>query len=564
MPNATDTDVLAGGGADTTSDVTAPSGTDPGADISMQDVSGATPMASPLGGQQPGQLPPMVAGAPPQQQTTPVGAMVHHRHGGLLTGLAGVLLDGIAAGVMTPQSGQGFAQAAQRAYYMPQERLQNQMAMQQFQTQQELDKAKLSQAHVTQLQSYVLANRLTDEQLAGVTDDFMKNVDDWTKQDLVDLQSTTPSREEAAQQVNQLRTQLGDKGDEVWMWPTAHDDKGVPTTWGIYRMNPDKEVGRDTSITVPWVDEQGNPTSRELPIGRHTKMRDLAAFHNEQTVRGLMSIDASNVKAKAAAKPGVAFNQQTGERVIVRNEAEANAQGLQGFVPNLTEPQVEKFASQHRQFNEITQNISSYRAAAQEFAAGGKASDGALISTIINENKLGGEIKLGQFGDVQLPLYSSVAEAADRVARSTAYEKLSQPGKDLVDAYIRSLSAMPSYQKALTESGRFSREMLQLELRNIPDPTHAPADIDDKLSKFERNVDQGSEGIPRVLGIDTVPEVRAKYGPQGPLAPARAEARERARTGTTGGTADPLEGRTASAPGKPTLIRRGGQWVPQQ
>jgi hypothetical protein len=73
------------------------------------------------------------------------------------------------------------------------------------------------------------------------------------------------------------------------------------------------------------------------------------------------------------------------------------------------------------------------------------------------------------------------------------------------------MASVPAYQKALTGIGRLNKEVIDLELANIPNPTMAPSDQLRKLQAFQENVDQGATGIPRMPGIPTLAETKAKF-----------------------------------------------------
>ncbi len=224
--------------------------------------------------------------------------------------------------------------------------------------------------------------------------------------------------------------------------------------------------------------------------------------------RASLQEKALSVK-KTMEEPVIGFNPQTGERELVSRD-DARAGGFTQTVP-VKEGDVEKYRTATSQFNDVQINVSRYRDAFANFAQHGEASDLPKLNVVINDAKLGGGIKLGSMGELQLPLGSSLAEAADRVARSTAYKDLSTAGKGLVDGYLRTMGAVPAYQKALTGIGRSNKEMLDLELKNIPDPTYAPADADRKLQSFQENIDQGSAGIPRIQGVPTPKDVRRQF-----------------------------------------------------
>jgi hypothetical protein len=203
-----------------------------------------------------------------------------------------------------------------------------------------------------------------------------------------------------------------------------------------------------------------------------------------------------------------AYDPQTNERVLT-TPAEVAQKGYANPIP-VKEGEIDKYRGSQVQFNDVQANLSRYVAAANRFAKEGQPSDGVGISLALNESKIGGGIHLGPAG-IEIPGYSSLAEAADRVARSASYKSLTPAGKDLVDGYFRTMAAIPAYQKALTGIGKSNKEMLDLELANIPNPTMAPADILRKLSAFQENVDQGSAGIPRMPGIPTLQDTRRKF-----------------------------------------------------
>ena len=200
---------------------------------------------------------------------------------------------------------------------------------------------------------------------------------------------------------------------------------------------------------------------------------------------------------------------------MLTTASEVSEKGFQQPMP-VKSADVEKWRTAQVQFNDVQSNLSRYTAAAKRFSQEGKPSDIIGINAALNESKIGGGIHLGPAG-IEIPGYSSLAEAADRVTRSESYKALSPAGKDLVDGFFRTMAAVPAYQKALTNIGKTNKEMLELELRNIPNPTMAPADILRKLAAFQENVDQGASGIPRIAGIPTLKETKAKFESGGNL-----------------------------------------------
>lgn len=321
-----------------------------------------------------------------------------------------------------------------------------------------------------------------------------------------DIYKATEQGHEAAAKTAQLQPFTPDKISQLnqgmaQSWQVLHPGQPLPPSYQLSPGATQSDFQRLDSLM-----------KNEIQVAGTKAQRDTANALHQQTV----AIAQQGLEMKRAlldVNPVIAYNPQTGERELT-TRSQADAQGLQGPVP-VTEPQLEKYRSAQAQFNDVQANLSRYRAAARQFAQQGNPRDAALISAVINESKLGGGIHLGPVG-VELPGYSSIAEAADRVARSASYKALSPAGKALVDGYLRTMSAVPAYQKALTGVGRFNKEIVDLELRNIPDPTYAPADIDRKLEAFQENVDQGAQSIPRIPGLPTIRDVRARFeGTQG-------------------------------------------------
>jgi len=73
------------------------------------------------------------------------------------------------------------------------------------------------------------------------------------------------------------------------------------------------------------------------------------------------------------------------------------------------------------------------------------------------------------------------------------------------------MSSIPEYQKAATGIGRTNKEMLDLELKNIPDPTMPPAIISNRLSSFQEALNSNASRVPRIQGIPSARDVAQHY-----------------------------------------------------
>jgi hypothetical protein len=212
-------------------------------------------------------------------------------------------------------------------------------------------------------------------------------------------------------------------------------------------------------------------------------------------------------KPQNAAGSIVGFDPQTNERVVVNaNDPKASSLTQSSKV---TPAQLDNWSTSQNQFSNVQLAVSRYDQAARKFAQEGKGSDIVGINSALNKTGIG-DIQVGEWG-VRVPGFSSVAEAASRVANSTAFKNLSPAGQDLVDKYFRMMSSIPEYQKAATGIGRTNKEMLDLELKNIPDPTMPPSIISNRLASFQEALHSNASRVPRIQGVPSAKEVQQHY-----------------------------------------------------
>lgn len=223
--------------------------------------------------------------------------------------------------------------------------------------------------------------------------------------------------------------------------------------------------------------------------------------------------NAAGDKAQGAGKPGqsvVGFDPQSNERIVV-NANDPRAANLQQAGKAST-TQLDNWGTAQNQFANVQLAVSRYDQAARNFAQSGKPEDIVGINSALNQSGLG-DIKIGEWG-VKVPGFSSFAEATSRVANSTAFKNLSPAGQDLVDKYFRMMSSIPEYQKAATGIGRTNKEMLDLELKNIPDPTMPPGIISNRLGSFQEALSSNASRVPRIQGVPHYQDVQQHYQPQ--------------------------------------------------
>jgi hypothetical protein len=235
------------------------------------------------------------------------------------------------------------------------------------------------------------------------------------------------------------------------------------------------------------------------------------------------SRQAARDAEKDARTYGAALDPNTGERVHT-TLADSQAHGLTDFTP-MGAGEVQKERDRVNQWNDVQTNVSRYRAAATQASQKPlSANDYVNLHSLLNK---AGALDLGVSGvKLDIPMVSGIAEGLSREVNSEAYHALSAPAQALYDGYIRSMAAVPAYQKALAGIGRSNKETLDLELAAIPNPTMKPQDIARKLNQFQENIDIGSQGMIRFPGMTTPKEIRQKYegAPQQTVQPQQTDA----------------------------------------
>jgi hypothetical protein len=282
---------------------------------------------------------------------------------------------------------------------------------------------------------------------------------------------------------------------------------------GIYKANLDaldkhandlKAQGKQAELDVE--NNPANQAAAAKGAGLKKGAEEKAAFPYQ------LELAKEKAANAGAGKPGsvVGFDPQSNQRVVV-NSNDPKAGSLQQSA-KVTPQQLDQWGTSQNQFANVQLAVSRYDQAARTFAQSGKPGDIVGINSALNQSGIG-DIKIGEWG-VKVPGFSSLAEASSRVANSQAFKSLSPAGQDLVDKYFRMMSSIPEYQKAATGIGRTNKEMLDLELKNIPDPTMPPSIISNRLGSFQEALSSNASRVPRIQGVPHYQDVQQHYQPQ--------------------------------------------------
>lgn len=320
----------------------------------------------------------------------------------------------------------------------------------------------------------------------------------------------------------------------------------------------------DKIPTVPQTQDQVDAANNAAQKQYQQWFKDKADRESEKAKTELIGAETGKNKAEAAkdraeaeatkAKAGGAsgYLERPDGTVWIGKEAEATAAGLP-FEP-MKPGDINKDKQAMRQLNDVQLNTSRYTKAAQAYAdpnavltyhgkpvsennpvhpesalsligMGSKITtpqalrerDNTNLNTLMNKAgyaDVNASIAAG--GHITLPVLTAFTESVSRQINSRAYNELSDQAKDLYDGYLRTLSSVPAYQKALTGIGRSNKEMLDLELGNIKHPGYRPDDILRGQEAFQQNIEKAADGFPRnMVGVAHPAETRRQLEKHG-------------------------------------------------
>lgn len=258
-------------------------------------------------------------------------------------------------------------------------------------------------------------------------------------------------------------------------------------------------------------------TAKNLPtaadLARQRKEGEIAAESSpagiqlKQTESDIQQRKAHALEAEKTY--GYALDEN-GRTVFTRQDATENPNSKMTEFNPMSQADRNKDLSAITQLGDVQLNTSRYTKAAKAYQnvdALTRASDQTKLHDLLNKAGFWDFKITGDWG-VDLPILSALSEGLSRQEKSASYNQLSKEGKDLFDGFVRTMSAIPAYQKALSGIGRVNKETLELELNNIANPSMAPEDILRKQREFQQNIDVASGRFPHNLpGTQNAPWV---------------------------------------------------------
>lgn len=315
-----------------------------------------------------------------------------------------------------------------------------------------------------------------------------------------ELKNTQESRAlnpDEQKEFNTLRTELTVPPNVIAEHNKAIDNAlrkaGVPQDqWADYHVQPGATSEEDKEAT--------------------TQARTFASETYQQGAED-RTIDKEDRAQKRKDQSTTVYAEDTNGQLIKTTKFDAEKLGLS--YEEMKPGDINKDRQALRMLNDVQINTSRYTKAASAYDAASlteeqRKVDRDNISKMLNKaGWFDTEAAISEGGHITVPILTAKAEAMSRQERSDEYKHLSPEAKELFDGYIRTMAAVPAYQKSLTGIGRSNKEMLDLELANIANPTMDPKDILRKQKQFQENIDQATAGFPNNLpGVKHPSETR--------------------------------------------------------
>jgi hypothetical protein len=229
-------------------------------------------------------------------------------------------------------------------------------------------------------------------------------------------------------------------------------------------------------------------------------------------------IAAEDRKQDKVDKRAYGLAEDAEGRVMYTNkyDADRNAeQGTGGTFEPMGPGQLANERNSLKQLGDVQMNVSDYTSAARKYddaklTPQQQASDSDNFARIMNKTGWYAiEASISAGGHIDVPVLSAYAEAMSTQKKSEQYNALSPQGKEMYNSYTRTMAAVPLYMRAASGISRVNKEVIDLELGTIANPTMGTTAILDRQAMFQKNIDRISNALPRNLpGLKHPSEVK--------------------------------------------------------
>lgn len=268
-------------------------------------------------------------------------------------------------------------------------------------------------------------------------------------------------------------------------YQTLNPGKPLPPAFTLRPGATQADYDRIDKNLTQMESAQGTAAQRDFNRGQQL---DAAARRNQ---------DREDKREEKYGAPVYAYDPDK-KQTILTTQGAATKNNLQA-VRKVTQPDIEKDTDKLRQIGDAQMNVSAYRASLQSMNAL-SGNDLARVGALIGDDKF----KL-HFMGMEIPV-----DWYNQLRDNQKFNDLPEDAKDAVVGYIGARGSIIAYTKAISGTGRLTETQLQTEMQNLPKPTDPQDVAEKKFARFQRNIDQAASGLPKIPGIDSPAEIRAK------------------------------------------------------
>lgn len=265
------------------------------------------------------------------------------------------------------------------------------------------------------------------------------------------------------------------------------------------------------------------PTPEEASTRRAAELNKTRA---ETAAANAIAKEKTAQTALLGAEPVMAYDPKTDQRVL-STMPQSKQLGYTNPV-KVTEGDINKETELTRQLNDVQLNTSRYRESL-------KHTSPADSTQVTNMEKIISDKDLVS-GLVPLP---AMFDYIKQGRQASAWNDLTPENQEAVMGYLRMKGSAIAFQKAMTQTGRTSKEGLMVEFGNIPSPVEGATIGLKRLDAFQENIDTVGKGVTRVPWLPQPSDIRRSIETSRPSGPAPAQKTSSGLEGMDMGTTGP-------------------------
>jgi hypothetical protein len=217
--------------------------------------------------------------------------------------------------------------------------------------------------------------------------------------------------------------------------------------------------------------------------------------------------EAAKARSDAAnkgEKPIYAFNTKTNQTELTNRAAMTANPGVYTNPRDVKQSDIEKDQQFNRQMADVQLNFSRYQTAKNALSTGTISPEHKDAATrILADEKMGGYVT----NELTFQNYMNQINQGEKAA---SWNKLTPAEQEVLSGYLRAKASVVAYQKALSGVGKPNKEVMEIEMNNLPAPIVGKSASDTQFNAFQENLDTATQGYVKMPGSESPKEVRQR------------------------------------------------------